>query len=40
MVGVVVLRVHDLGEAEIGDLDVTADAPTSEKDVSWKNIFL
>lgn len=33
MVGVVVLLIHDLGEAEVGDLDLAADVPLREQDV-------
>lgn len=34
MVGVVVLFVHDLGEAEVCDLDLAADVPLCEQDVA------
>lgn len=36
MIGVVVVRVHDFGQTEIGDFNVTAHASTSKQNVSCK----
>ena len=37
MVRVVVLRVHDLGEAKVRDLDVPTDAAAREQDVACRS---
>ena len=36
MIRIVVVRVHNLGQSEIGDLDVATDGASSQQNVSFK----
>lgn len=40
VVGVIVLLIHDFGEAEIGDLDLAADVTLGQEDVARLQVVM